>query len=172
MKNTGYQTPWGTAQEKNVIFEGVTFYSTAGHGGIKVLKELNKKIPAEFRNKSGWYEEDCEALIPAYFIIGDDRELIKEGLKRWFPDAYEYHFIGEKAPTKEVLETIKDNDIFSRMKKGSVIEFKEPVLFQDGSSFKELKWLGGSKFTHEGYIFPLFSISNWKREKTLVDYKY
>lgn len=171
-KFTGYQTPWGTAQNKNKLCNGVTFYSTSSHGGIKVTKEQNKKIPPVFRNKSGWYEEDCEALIPSYFIVGDKREVITQGLQRWFPVAYEYHFIGEKEPTKEILEKIRDNAIFSRMKKGSVIEFKESIKFSDGSEFKELKWLGGSKFTHENYNFPLFHISNWKTNHILSDYKY
>jgi len=61
-------TPWGPSQYADKLARGVTMYGTAGHGGIKVSDKLNREIPPEFRNESGWYEEDCEAVIPLYFL--------------------------------------------------------------------------------------------------------
>ncbi len=65
------QTPWGNAQNLETICSGLDFVDTAGHGGIKVSKELNKNIPSWIKEEThnrlgleGWYEEDCDWCIP------------------------------------------------------------------------------------------------------------
>lgn len=65
-------TPWGKSQTKKVIAPGITFYSTASHGGYKVNKAQRDKMPAHLINSDGWYEEDCEwckvaLAFPEYF---------------------------------------------------------------------------------------------------------
>lgn len=63
-------TPWGTAQEVEIIADGIVFISTASHGGYWLSPERNKKVPRSLREKTfvqnglnGWYEEDCDAEI-------------------------------------------------------------------------------------------------------------
>jgi len=81
------RTPWGMSDFANQIIPGVTFYSTPGHGGFKIEAKLNKQIPDLLRKKNGWYEEDCEWAIPAYFLRFDE-EHIQEALntlKSYYP---------------------------------------------------------------------------------------
>ena len=42
--------------------------STPSHGGFKLSAALNLLIPAAFRHDGGWYEEDCDAAIPMFFM--------------------------------------------------------------------------------------------------------
>lgn len=72
-------TPWGPAQEVTEIAPGITFYSTASHGGFYLSLERNAKVPKKVQQQTflqqglaGWYEEDCDAEIviqtfPEYF---------------------------------------------------------------------------------------------------------
>src|SRR4051812_216217 len=61
-------TPWGRSQGGHLFAPGIKFYHTAGHGGLRLTRPFNERIPAPFRNESGWYEEDCEFAIPFYFL--------------------------------------------------------------------------------------------------------
>lgn len=66
------KTPWGRAETKEIIADGITFYSTPSHGGYKVHKRLLKKMPKRLVNLDGWYEEDAEwckvvVAFPQYF---------------------------------------------------------------------------------------------------------
>lgn len=63
-------TPWGPSQETSRIAKGITFYSTAGHGGFKLSAGRNAIIRSAIKDKTwgqrghdGWYEEDCDAAI-------------------------------------------------------------------------------------------------------------
>ena len=53
-------TPWGMAQDVELIAPGIGTVSTAGHGGFKLSRERNAAMPAYMRRDGGWYEEDCE----------------------------------------------------------------------------------------------------------------
>ncbi len=64
----GKSSPWGKIQDSQPMGEGVVFVSTAGHGGLKLDRVRNARIPALFRQKGGWYEEDCAIYIPFFFI--------------------------------------------------------------------------------------------------------
>ena len=62
------QTPWGKSDDDGQSYgPGVTFYSTPGHGGFRVLARVRAQWPAALRDfpstASGWYEEDCEWAI-------------------------------------------------------------------------------------------------------------
>lgn len=85
-------TPWGESQDVRRVASGVLWVSTASHGGYYVDSVAREQIPHEWRTRDGWYEEDCEALIPLAFV--DDmntdrgersRESFLEALRAWFP---------------------------------------------------------------------------------------
>lgn len=85
-------TPWGQSQTSKKYATGITFYSTAGHGGIKVSDGLNKLIHSTWRNDSGWYEEDCEWAIVAFHFQGVFEEHLDSAikiLKDWYPEKFE-----------------------------------------------------------------------------------
>ena len=68
----GSRTPWGPAQHVAYPQEGIFIVSTAGHGGVKLDRKRNSLVPKAARAKGGWYEEDCQASIPAcVFKLGD-----------------------------------------------------------------------------------------------------
>lgn len=91
-------TPWGTSQAKEVICRGVTFHSTAGHGGALVSKGYAKKnLSASARDRAivygGYYcfEEDCAILmvlleLPQSRLRGQTEEDIIKSLSLWYPD--------------------------------------------------------------------------------------
>lgn len=63
-------TPWGSAQQSISIATGVSFVSTAGHGGIMVTEAAAEKYLSTAAKKRGMqyqnylcYEEDCDADI-------------------------------------------------------------------------------------------------------------
>ena len=65
------ETPWGRAQSRKLIAEGICRYDTAGHGGYSISvarwRELEREIPT-FQSWAGrhWLEEDCDwAVAPA-----------------------------------------------------------------------------------------------------------
>lgn len=85
------RSPWGKVQIEHRLREGMTSVTTGGHGGIKLSKELNSKIPSMFRRKGGWYEEDEEWAIVAFFFpesfVGKE-EMALAILKNHWPDEY------------------------------------------------------------------------------------
>ena len=98
----GSRTPWGAAQYVEHVAHGIVSVGTAGHGGVKLSPERNRKIPPALRNASGWYEEDCESYIPmmihAEAFARDGRSVdetyltARKGVVNWFPDEYEQAF--------------------------------------------------------------------------------
>lgn len=69
------RTPWGPAQHATEHAPGITFYSTAGHGGFYLSPARLAEMPEADRSL-GWYEEDCEAVrvlvnFPAFFTTDD-----------------------------------------------------------------------------------------------------
>ena len=90
---------WGDVQQAMEIAPGIWEVSTAGHGGVLLSSERNKKVPPELieasfmeQGRSGNYEEDCDISIPMTV----------------FRKEYEEHF--KRIPLTE--ETI--NKIFER----------------------------------------------------------
>lgn len=57
-------TPWGRSDSLDHIAEGLDFYSTPGHGGLKLSAARWRELSAAFQFKSfagpGWLEEDCD----------------------------------------------------------------------------------------------------------------
>jgi hypothetical protein len=88
------RTPWGRAQDTQEIAPGVLLVSTAGHGGFKLDRARNAKVPAPCRRRGGFYEEDCEAHIVLAVHQDVQRACLispsrtAESLAYWLPDAY------------------------------------------------------------------------------------
>ena len=88
MKDPKY-SPWGKVQYVKSFSEGVVLVSTASHGGMKLDRACNAKVPASARRKGGWYEEDCEVAIPILTfpeLFPKDQEAAQETIDRWFPE--------------------------------------------------------------------------------------
>lgn len=59
-------TPWGAVQQSEEISGGVSFVSTAGHGGLALSAERWTSLPGAIQEtmmNPGYAEEDCEAAI-------------------------------------------------------------------------------------------------------------
>lgn len=97
----GSRTPWGPAQQQEQVAPGIVFVPTDGHGGYRLSEERNRAIPAPYRSRNRWYEEDCEQHIVSFYhfdavarpdadrtrderLAGED-----ESLRNWYPDAWE-----------------------------------------------------------------------------------
>lgn len=88
-------TPWGQSDGQKTLAEGVVYFSTASHGGVRLSSAQNGQIPAGAKRcdlrRRGWYEHDVHANIPILvFGLGNAAELAaaKQNLADWDPDAY------------------------------------------------------------------------------------
>ncbi len=92
----GAHTPWGLSQGGTVYAEGVTWHSTAGHGGFKLSDDRNRKVHPMLRAAGGWYEEDeCWAIVAITFpqlFTALERRYAEQTIKDSWPDAWETIF--------------------------------------------------------------------------------
>lgn len=97
-------TPWGAAQTQTRIARGIIQVSTAGHGGIHLSSTLNAKVHPAWRDRKGWYEEDCEwafvALTFPQHFKPEHVEQAHKSAKGSYPDQYEQVF-GVKVTAEE-----------------------------------------------------------------------
>lgn len=90
----GSYTPWGGADFVTHPAPGVVVVSTPSHGGIGLDSIRNGMIAEPWRNASGWYEEDCEALIvaarfPEILCRTDDHhQQCLDQLRYWYPEIF------------------------------------------------------------------------------------
>lgn len=86
------RSPWGPIQDFDVIAEGMASVGTASHGGIKLSRARNAKMPESVRRRGGWYEEDCEwslvALVFPEAFSADDVEDAHSKAKNYYPEAF------------------------------------------------------------------------------------
>lgn len=103
-------TPWGLSDDSKKLAKGVTAFSTPGHGGVRVSAKRMSEIPSMFhkaaivrKDGAGWFEEDCAAAVPLYFLVAHeaDASLVKS-LKCWYPDEWTAH-TGEAVSEAESL---------------------------------------------------------------------
>lgn len=92
MLQKGSDTPWGQAQQVDVIADGIEFVSTASHGGYLLSEERFEKMPEGVYRQTWaggrWYEEDCDAgkvivSFPEHFkpeYVEQAREFLKSYL--------------------------------------------------------------------------------------------
>jgi len=92
LPKVGSRSPWGAIDHVTVRAPGIAEVSTPGHGGVKLDRSRNAKVPASVRRKGGWYEEDCEYAIPVIVFPEAFEDRVVEGahksLKNWEPEAY------------------------------------------------------------------------------------
>lgn len=62
-------TPWGVVLAQEDVQPGITWVSTNSHGGYHLSPQLNTKIPRSVRRRNGFYNQDVEAALPAYFVM-------------------------------------------------------------------------------------------------------
>ena len=119
-------TPWGTADYREKLAPGITFYGTPGHGGYKLSKGRNERMPDYMKDdhntRAGWYEEDCE-WAKVVTVFWQDfpptlRAQAKGSLKGWFPDAYE-RFYGVTLMPGESYK--RDQQLFEQAHKGDMV---------------------------------------------------
>lgn len=124
-------TPWGLSQDAVKIERGLTFHSTARHGGFLVSEGYAEKYLSEAARKRGmeWgnyyaFEEDCLASIILLEIPNSRRlfttpvtwESIIKSLSRWSADyLLERHFVPFEAEYSEWL--LKQEDARLRREK-------------------------------------------------------
>lgn len=111
----GMRTPWGPADNVFELCDGIHIVSTPGHGGFKVDRKLNARIPQYMRRKDGWYEEDCEYALVLLALAdeikpgAEDLMNARQTVRNYYPDEYE-RFTGEVIPPGESHE--KDRRLF------------------------------------------------------------
>ena len=74
------------------IAPGINFVTAAGHGGIKLDRAHNAKVPAYVRERGGWYEKNSDWAIPAIIFpqcfTAEEGEQAKHILRNGKPDIY------------------------------------------------------------------------------------
>lgn len=118
----GDRTPWGVATAIDVMGEGAAGVTTSGHGGVKLTRELNARIPSALRRSGGWYEEDCDeaivqAFLPEIYTRASDTDAVRRdgvrGVKNWYPDEW-------TAATGEAVDVAESTELQRRAKDASI----------------------------------------------------
>ena len=59
-----WATPWGVAEDVEVVAEGIVRVTTPSHGGFYLSEDRDRQVPSELKSDRycplRWYEEDCE----------------------------------------------------------------------------------------------------------------
>ena len=81
-------TPWGPSQDITVLIPDTLLrVDTASHGGF--YAPFINDIITEFSQR-GWFEEDCDWVIPFIVLEGELREQVERGrLKGWYAENLE-----------------------------------------------------------------------------------
>lgn len=116
-------SPWGGVQDVERVAKGITFVSTASHGGYRVSISRWREMPRELRDCAStvwahyaWFEEDCAwAAVVLAFPLEFTKEAgsveayqpkhnqAKESLRNWCPEAYERHFQCKLRPEESYI---------------------------------------------------------------------
>jgi hypothetical protein len=96
--------PWGAVDHGERFAEGVYFVSAPSQGGFTLAAKHNVLNPAAFRREGRWYEEDCDAAIPLYFMptLFTPEEVLnaRKSLRNWCWREWEAQF-GKIVPVAE-----------------------------------------------------------------------
>lgn len=68
----GKMSPWGRIDFSEELADGIWQVQTPGHGGIWISPQRRQQMPKELREwlskygdtPNGWYEEDCDWVVP------------------------------------------------------------------------------------------------------------
>jgi hypothetical protein len=84
------KTPWGQSQYSRRVAPGIVFYGTAGHGGYRLTKAANAKVPAKWRlggEFERWYEVDLGwaplAVVFPEAFPKDNGERLARNVAEW-----------------------------------------------------------------------------------------
>ncbi len=90
--NMGSYSPWGPAQDRTPIVDGVSWVSTASHGGLMVTRTAARKylsakaVEVAYPGQCGNYvcfEEDCSYAVALYERPEWKRILDRASLQEW-----------------------------------------------------------------------------------------
>lgn len=83
-------SPWGRVRKWYRVTPGVTYVTTERHGGYHLTPEINIRIPAEVRQVDGFYEQDVQGALCAYFVPFDsaDRADVLVMIETRYPEIY------------------------------------------------------------------------------------
>lgn len=114
-------TPWGQSQGCEKLKNGITFHSTASHGGYYVPDRLVTLMPLPLR-KLGmihpgtlglWFEEDCACCAVGVAFPGEFSQEVKEAairtLREYYPNAYEEYYNVKLLPGES---RVRDEETF------------------------------------------------------------
>lgn len=170
-------TPWGSSQTARKVMPGLTWYDTAGHGGLCISHGLaNKKLSPNARAEgikyagSYWYEEDVQWCIPMYenpewlelmhkqgiFSSLPTKDEIKKRIETYFPDYF-------KASKNEIIDfkSLKEGDLIFLDKEDSepfsvlAVSGDKAVIVRHGSKYslsKQMYFNRSKKVTRDGKI--------------------
>jgi hypothetical protein len=154
---TAAATPWGASQSVKKVMNGLTWHSTAGHGGLCVSKGLaDRKLSSNARAEgikyagSYWYEEDALWAIPMYenpdwlklmleqgiFSSLPSRDELKKKIETYFPGYFE----AGKAEIPE-FKSLREGDLLYIDKEDS-----EPYTVKNISTDKAVLEKGLAKY--------------------------
>lgn len=109
MCKVGDSSPWGTIDHVDPVAEGIVFVSTPSHGGMKLSREMQQRMPEGARCDGGWYEEDCEQCLVVVampdLFAPDKVEVARKMVKEYFPD--EFTLITGEGVTLEESHTLR-----------------------------------------------------------------
>ena len=108
------KTPWGKSDSIQELAEGIKLVTTPRHGGVKLDRKRNAKMPEYMRQEGGWYEEDAKwAFVALIFpeAFPERAEMALKTVKNWYPDIYE-KFTGATVQPGESF--IRDRELFSK----------------------------------------------------------
>lgn len=149
-------SPWGAVQTAREICPGAWDVSTEGHGGIKLDRRLNAKMPPCARSDGGWYEEDCEWSLPIMCLPEVAQGLRPDGMaeliesariscRNWFPQVY-CELTGESLESLRGRSYIYDQECFLAENANKYVaitawgDWHETVPYRDSSAMMAAKW--------------------------------
>lgn len=131
-------SPWGKIETIESICPGAWWVYTSSHGGVKLSAANQRRIPEVFRQKGGWYEEDCNWAIPFHFLPeaaatleAKDAERVVLVLKRWRWREFESHFGVVLEPGES---SQKDQYVFSQEHKNDWVTISAWGDWYDGGN--------------------------------------
>lgn len=153
------KTPWGRAQTAYKIAPGVTWYSTAGHGGLQVSRGAAQKLLSDAARKMGemwggsyWYEEDIGWAIPFYEVPEWDVLFARKAGGKVHSKQDMERIIKSYFP--KYLKMVEENfKLPEPLRPGDTLEFKTPVRFSGGVSFQPGDNVTVYKVTRGNFIF-------------------
>lgn len=141
-------TPWGPPQASEKIAPGITFYSTASHGGVKLSEARQREMPEALRLEKPWYEEDCEfarvvLAFPDHFSE-KQLETAQSTLKDYYPEAYENFYgvelkEGESRARDEALHQKRHKDDLMAVSALRIGDFQVKVIATPGGDRRYIR---------------------------------